>query len=117
MTRRERSVFTRVTDRVVAPVPPLPPVHDTDAAAAFERSLAAAPKLNELALRAAFLFVGAALRRRVPLERLDRGSIAPLLKAVRSLAHLHYYGDSGVMRVLGYDPDAVLARAAEVRGR
>ena len=116
MTSRERGVFVRVTDAVVAPVPPLPPVRDTDAAAAFERSLAAAPKLNALVLRAAFMLVGACLRR-VPLERLDRGPLAPLLKAVRSLAQLHYYGDAGVMRSLGYDPDAVLARAAEVRGR
>jgi hypothetical protein len=116
MTARERSIFARVTDAVVAPVPPLPPVRSTDAAVAFERSLAAAPKLNAYALRAAFLFVGACLRR-APLERLDRGALAPLLKAVRSLAQLHYYGDAGVMRILGYDPDLVLARAAEVRGR
>ena len=65
----------------------------------------AGPRLNELALRAAFLLVGVGLRR------------GPLLKVVRSLAHLHYYGDAGVMRILGYDPDAVVARAAEVRGR
>jgi hypothetical protein len=116
MTARERSIFARVTDVVVAPVPPLPPVRETDAAVAFERSLAAAPKLNALALRAAFLFVGASIRR-APIERLDRGALAPLLKLVRSLAHLHYYGDAGVMRILGYDPDAVLARAAQVRGR
>jgi hypothetical protein len=116
MTARELIVFTRVTDAVVAPVPPLPPVRETDAAAAFERSLAAAPRLNALALRAAFLFVGASIRR-APLERLDRGALAPLLKVVRSLAHLHYYGDAGVMRVLGYDPDAVVACAAEARGR
>jgi hypothetical protein len=105
VTARERRVFTRVTDAVVAPVPPLPPVEATDAAAAFERSLAAAPRLNALALRAAFLLVGAGLRR------------GPLLKVVRSLSHLHYYGDAGVMRTLGYDADAVLARAADVRGR
>jgi hypothetical protein len=36
---------------------------------------------------------------------------------VRSLAHLHYYGDGDVMRTVGYDPDAVVARAADVRGR
>ena len=116
MTARERSVFSRVTDTIVAPVAPLPPVRATDAAEAFERSLAAAPRLNALALRAAFLVAGACLRR-VPLATLERGALAPLLKAVRSLAQLHYYGDSGVMRALGYDSDAVVARAAEVRGR
>jgi hypothetical protein len=116
MTARELRIFARVTDAVVAPIPPLPPARATDAAVAFERSLAAAPKLNAYALRAAFLFSGAWLRR-APLERLDHGALAPLLNAVRSLAQLHYYGDAGVMRVLGYDPDLVLARAAEVRGR
>jgi hypothetical protein len=99
MTARERRVFERVTEVLVAPIPPLPPVGQTDAAVAFERSLAAAPRLNAVALRVAFLLVGAGLR------------YGPLLKLVRSLAHLHYYGDTRVMRVLGYDPDAVLARA------
>ena len=105
MTARERRNFARVTDAMVAPVPPLPRARDTDAAAAFERSLRAAPRLNALALRAAFVLVGAGLRRE------------PLLKLVRSLAHLHYYGDARVMRTLGYDADAVVARAAEVRAR
>jgi hypothetical protein len=105
MTNRERAVFARVTDTVVAPVPPLPPARDTDAVAAFERSLATAPRVNALALRAAVLLVGAGVRS------------GPLVKLVRSLAHLHYYGDDGVMRLLGYDADAVVARAAEARGR
>jgi hypothetical protein len=103
MTARERANFTRVVEALVAPVPPLPPASETDATDAFERSLAAGPRLNELALRAAFLLVGAGLRRE------------QLLKLVRSLAHLHYYGDESVMRLLGYDPAAVVARAAEVR--
>jgi hypothetical protein len=104
MTTRERSVFVRVAQRLVDPVPPLPAVRDTDAVEALERSLAAGPRLNALALRAAFVAVGAGL------------SYGPLIKLVASLAHLHYYGDERVMRLLGYDPDAVLARAAEVRG-
>jgi hypothetical protein len=132
MTGRELSIFACVTDVVVAPVPPLPAVRDTDAAPAFARSLAAGPALNGLALRAALLALelaplalgfGARLRRLPPadreraLARLDRGALAPLLKAIRSLAHLHYYGDLHVMRLLGYDPEAVVARAAQVRGR
>jgi hypothetical protein len=132
VTGRELSIFACVTDVVVAPVAPLPPVCETDAAPAFARSLAAGPRLNALALRAALLLLelaplalgfGARLRRLTPadreraLVRLDHGMLAPLLKAVRSLAHLHYYGDLGVMRLLGYDPEAVVARAAEVRGR
>jgi hypothetical protein len=132
MTGRELSIFACVTDTVVAPAAPLPAVRETDAAPAFARSLQAAPKLNALALRAALLLIelaplalgfGARLRTLPPAEReralarLERGPAAPLLKALRSLAHLHYYGDLEVMRLLGYDPEAVLARAAEVRGR
>jgi hypothetical protein len=103
MTARERANLVRVIEAFVAPVPPLPPVRETDAVPALERSLAAGPKLNALALRVALLLVGAGLRR------------GPLAKAVSSLAHLHYYGDDRVLRLLGYDPDAVLARAAEAR--
>jgi hypothetical protein len=132
MTGRELSIFACLTDVVVAPVAPLPAVRDTDAAPAFARSLQAAPRLNAIGLRAALLVVelaplalglGARMRRRTPpdreraLARLDAGPLAPLVKALRSLAHLHYYGDLEVMRMLGYDPEAVVARAAEVRGR
>jgi hypothetical protein len=131
MTGRELSIFACVTDTVVAPVAPLPPVHETDAAPSFAVALEAGPALNALALRAALLAIelaplalgfGARLRRLSPAERerafakLDRGPLAPLLKAVRSLADLHYAGDAGVMLLLGYDADAVVARAAEVRG-
>ncbi len=131
MTGRELSIFACVTDTVVAPLAPLPPVHETDAAPAFAHSLEAGPALNAFALRAALLALelaplalgfGARLRRLSPADReralakLDRGALAPLLKAIRSLAHLHYYGDARVMRLLGYDADAIVARAAEVRG-
>ena len=103
MRARERANVVRVIELCVAPLPPLPPVRETDAVPALEHSLAAGPKLNALVLRLALVLVGLGLRR------------GPLAKAVGSLAHLHYYGDARVMRLLGYDPDAVLARAAEAR--
>jgi hypothetical protein len=132
VTGRELSIFACLADVVVAPIPPLPAVRDTDAAPSFARSLQAAPALNAAGLRAALLLIelaplalgfGARMRRLAPpdreraLARLDAGPLGPLVKALRSLAHLHYYGDLGVMRLLGYDPEAVVARAAEVRGR
>jgi hypothetical protein len=132
MTGRELSIFACLTDVVVAPVTPLPPVWRTDAALSFARSLESVPGLNRAGLRAALLLVevaplalgfGSRLRRLEPAEReralarLEAGPLAPLLKALRSLAHLHYYGDLEVMRLLGYDPEAVVARAAQVRGR
>ena len=52
MTPREASIFAAVVHAVVDPEPPLPPVAATDAVAAFERWLAAAPPLSRAALRA-----------------------------------------------------------------
>jgi hypothetical protein len=128
---REASIFACLCDAVVAPRPPLPPVRATDAAAAFDAGLARAPRLNRLALRAALLALevaplalgfGARLRRLAPpqraaaLARLDRcAPVAPLLRALRGMAHLSYYGDLRVLNVLGYDPEAIVARAAAVR--
>jgi hypothetical protein len=103
MTALERGNLARVIELLVEPEPPLPPVSQTDAVEALERSLAAGPTLNALALRTALVMVRLGLRR------------GPLAKVVSSLAYLHYYGDDRVMRLLGYDPDAVLERAAEVR--
>ena len=130
---REASMFACLTDAVVAPVPPRPPVCETDAAFAFDAQLAAAPALNRLGLRAALhvvelapLLVGAGhrLRRLAPAERaaaidrLDANPVmAPLLKVMRSLSHLTYYGDLRVMGLLGYDPGRVVARASALRAQ
>jgi hypothetical protein len=128
---REASIFACLCDAVVAPLPPLPAVRATDAVAAFDASLARAPRLNRLALRAALLLLevapralgfGSRMRRLTPpqraaaLARLDRcGPVAPMLKALRGMAHLSYYGDLRVLNELGYDPDAVVLRAAALR--
>jgi hypothetical protein len=128
---REASIFACLCDAVVAPRPPLPAVRDTDAAPAFAASLAQAPRLNRLALRAGLLALevaplalgfGARLRRLAPperaaaLARLDRRApVAPLLEALRGMAHLSYYGDLRVLNALGYDPEAIVARAAALR--
>lgn len=130
LSGREASIFACVTDTVVAPVAPLPPVARTDAVTAFDASLAAAPALHRVALRGLLLGLelaplalgfGHRLRRLDPARRarafarLDGGRAAPVLKALRGLAHLSYYGDLGVMRGLGYDPEAVVARGRAVR--
>jgi hypothetical protein len=81
-----------VIDVAVAPAPPLPPVNQTDAIAAFDRLLGASPRTHRLALRAAVL---ATARRPSLLKRLD---------PVRATAAMTYYGDPGVQRILGYDP-------------
>ncbi len=100
MTRREAERFAAVVEDAVRPGDDLPAVRDTDAVAAFDVWLRAAPRLNALALRAA-------LRLRRPPAQLE--------DILRRLATHCYYGDAGVMRRLGYDSDAVVARAAGVR--
>lgn len=91
MTRRERRAFARLVETVCAPVPPLPPVHETDAVAAFERWMAGAPAVNRIGARAALLLLG---DRTVKLEPL------------RAAAAFCYYGDPKAAAAVGYAPRA-----------
>ena len=99
MRRRERAIVARYLDEAVAPAPPLPPVERTDAVAAFAAQLAAAPRLNRMGIRALLVAHAAGL------------ALGPAGEPLRALAHISYYGDLGVMRALGYDPEAVVRRA------
>ncbi|UTI63196.1 hypothetical protein NBH00_17740 [Paraconexibacter antarcticus] len=127
---REASIFAAFVEAVVAPEPPLPPVRETGAALALDASLAAAPAANRLVLRQGLyalelapLVLGhrARLRRLDPaarrevLARAEAGPLGPLVQALRTLAHLGYYGDDAVMRGCGYDAGAVVARGAHLR--
>lgn len=127
---REASILAAFVDAVVAPVRPLPAVRDTDAVLALDATLTAAPAANRTALRCGLLALelaplalgyGRRLRRldaaerREALARLERGPLGPLVKGLRTLAHLGYYGDAGVLGLCGYDPAAVVARAATLR--
>jgi hypothetical protein len=128
---REASIFACLTDAFVAPAGPLPDVRHTDAAFAFDAHVRAAPKVNRVGLRALLLALevlplalgfGARLRRldRTRREhfvsRLERIAAADAaLQGLRGLAQLCYYGDEGVLRRLGYDPEAVVARGRELR--
>ena len=99
MRSRERALVERYVEEAVAPAPPLPPVAGTDAVAAFGAQLAAAPRLNRVGIRALLLAHAAGL------------GLGPAREPLRALAHISYYGDLGVMRTLGYDPEAVVRRA------
>jgi hypothetical protein len=99
MRRRERALVARYLHEAVAPAPPLPPIEATDAVAAFAAQLAAAPRLNRLGIRGLLVAHGAGL------------ALGPAGEPLRALAHISYYGDLGVMRALGYDPEAVVRRA------
>lgn len=130
---REASIFACLADTVVAPAGGLPPVAATDAAYAFDAQLVLSPKLNRAGLRAALyalelapLLSGAGKRLR-QLDRAGRAealtglehnvAAAPLMKAMRGVAHLCYYGDPGVMAFLGYDAERVVARGRALRAQ
>jgi hypothetical protein len=99
MRARERALVERYVAEAVAPAPPLPPVAGTDAVAAFAAQMAAAPRLNRLGIRVLLLAHAAGV------------APGPAQEPLRALAHISYYGDLGVMRTLGYDPEAVVRRA------
>ncbi len=111
MRRREARAIARLVDAVAAPEPPLPPVGDTDAVASFATWLAYAPRLNRTAFRVALRLVGTG-DREARLARVRR--LGPLGEGLRSAAAVGYYGDLGVLRVLGHDP---AARVREARAR
>jgi hypothetical protein len=123
-------MFACLCDTVIAPRPPLPAVGATDAVEAFDRYLVASPPLHRLGLRGlllaaelAPLLLGfhARLRglsgpqRGSALHRAERSRARPLVELAESLARLAYFGDDGVMRRLGYDPEANLRRARAAR--
>ena len=100
LTRPERRRFAALVEDAVRPLPPLPPVAATDAVEAFERWLASAPALHRLALRGLLLV---------------RTRVRSVDDVLRRLAAHCYYGDADVMRLLGYDADAVITRARALR--
>ena len=133
MTKREADIFTCFADTVVSPEPLLPPVKSTDAAAFLSEWLGLAPKLNAAGLRAALVMLDLAPRAmgfRAGLRKLNRADRAGFLqrvekhkapavrqavKALKGIAFLCYYGDDSLMKRLGYDADANVARARALR--
>jgi hypothetical protein len=135
LTRREAAIFECVCDTVVAPEPVLPPVRETDAVEFFDSWLARAPRPNRVALRGLLNAAELVPRlrgfrrglRTLPeperarllfeLEKAPRPRVRQLVKLLRSMTLMSYYGDDGVMRRLGYDPEARLRRARALRAR
>jgi hypothetical protein len=133
LSPREASIFACICDTAVAPEPLLPPVTGTDAVKSFDNWLARAPRLNRVGLKA-LLYVSEMAPRLLGfdgrLRRLDRAARAlaleraeglrspklrQLVKLVKGIAFLSYYGDDGVMRRLGYDADANIRRSRAAR--
>lgn len=135
ITPREASILACLCDTVVAPGDGLPPVRDTDAAFFFDRWMARSPALNRLALRGLLHLVelaplalgfGRRLRRldeserAACLARVEHAGPLPLrqlTRLIKGMAFLSYYGDDRVMLGLGYDAEANLRRARELRAR
>jgi hypothetical protein len=100
----ERRLVARLVDEAVRPTAPLPPVDHTDAVAAFDAWLGYGPAVNRVALRALVVASSLAPRR-----------LEPARDVLRRIAARCYYGDDRVMRLLGYDADAIVALGAAVR--
>jgi hypothetical protein len=100
VTRGEARRVAALVEEAVRPGGELPAVRDTDAVAAFDSWLRAAPRLNRLVLRGLL---------RAPASWGEARAVL-----LRLAAHC-YSGDPRVMRALGYDADAVVARAASLR--
>jgi hypothetical protein len=113
VTRAERRAVERLLHATVPAGEGLPPVEETDAVAAFDAWLRAAPRPNRLALRA-LLRVAARgdVARRIESGRGARNGAVQFL--ARIAAHC-YYGDERVMRRLGYDAREVAARGLALR--
>jgi hypothetical protein len=132
VTAREASIFACLVDTVAAPGPLLPPVAETDAVRFFGEYLARSPRTNAIGLRALLTAadvgpLALGFRRRLRalapadraryLDRLERSPARQLAKALKGIALLCYYGDDGLLVRIGYDPDANLRRARELRVR
>jgi hypothetical protein len=130
MSRREAGIVASLVDAVAAPGGALPPASRTDAVSAFDALLARVPALNRIGLRALLWMIElrpavGGWRRRLhrlePAERdvcldaLERGLLGLPVEGLLALAKLAYFGDAGVMRALGYDADAVVARGRALR--
>ena len=130
---REASIFACVCDTIVAPEPALPPVRETDAVEFFDAWLVRSPRLNRIGLRVMLyaaelaprgLGLGGRLRqlssseRGRALEAAERAGapqVRQLVKALKGVAFLSYYGDEGVLGRLGYDPQERVRRGRELR--
>lgn len=124
LTRREADIFACLVDTVCAgPAAP-------SALGAFEHTLSRAPRVNRVGLRALLYAAelaprlmgrGARLRRLAPADRraaltaLTHGRVGGPFEGLAALAKLSHYSDDAIMRSLGYDADAVVARGRELR--
>lgn len=132
---REAAVFAALTDAYCAPAPVLPPVGRSDAVPFVDELAGASPPVNRIGFRLILRLVDLApyvrgyrarfralarSQRDEFLRGLDRSRWFILRTAgrlLKTIALMSYYGDANVLRQLGYDPEANLARARELRAK
>jgi hypothetical protein len=132
---REAAVFAGLADAYCRPQPELPPVPETDAVAFIDALAASSRPLNRIAFklilrgvdltprlsgqRARFTALGAERRAQFvqSLERSRWTLVQTLSRLLKTLTVMAYYGDPRVLGQIGYDADANLARARDLRTR
>jgi hypothetical protein len=133
LSRREARIFASLTEVFCAPAPPLPAVGETDAVAFVDYLVARAPRRNRIGFKlilrlfdvAPLLrgygasFTRLSLSRRTAFVRdLDHSRWMLLrvgARLMKTIALMSYWGDAGVLRASGYDPDAIIARGRALR--
>lgn len=130
LSGREASIAACLCDTVVAPAGGLPPVAQTDAIAALDTTLSSGPAITRIGLRALLLGLElmpvalgerarmrqlTATRRTAVLDRLGRGPLAGVMQALDAVLAFSYFGDAEVLRRLGYDAEANVARGRALR--
>jgi hypothetical protein len=132
---REAAIFACLTDAYCRPSQSLPDVDRSDAAAFANELVRMSPRVNRLGFRVILRLVDLApllrgygsrfnkLARRQRdefLHGLDKSRwflLRIASRLLKTVTVMSYYGDPLVLRELGYDPDANLARARALRER
>jgi hypothetical protein len=137
LTPREAAVFASLVEAYCRPESQgvFPPVGATDAVAFIDGFASDSRRLNRIVFRAILRAIDVAPlltrerarftrldsnRRAAFVNRLDRSrfQVLPILsKLLKTLALMSYYGDLGVLRATGYDPEANVARGRALRAR
>jgi hypothetical protein len=130
---REAAVFASLTEAYCRPGPAFPPVATTDAVMFIDAFGARSRMLNRVGFRAILWAVElaplargygatftrlAADRQAQFVRALDRSRWQLLqvgFRLLKTLALMSYYGDPGVLRSIGYDAEANVARGHALR--
>jgi hypothetical protein len=130
---REAEIFAGLADSYCGPEPALPPVAQTSAIAFVDDMIARSGRVNRIGFRVILRIVDlvplvrgyrarftrlAAARRTEFVRGLEssRWSIVRILgRLLKTIAVMSYYGDDGISRSTGFDPQGIIARGQALR--